>query len=93
MSIGEYEMKKIQTDFLTANDIIWGSADTCMRICGIDKRRLRQLANQGVIRARKFGDTVQSPTVFRVSDICDWIEEQPQAQFKYVRLESEEFSA
>lgn len=86
-------MKKVQTDYLTANDVIWGTAATCARLCAIDARRLRQLANQGLIRARKLGDTVQSPTVFRISDICEWIEEQPQAQFKYVRLESEEFTA
>lgn len=66
---------------LKATDIIWGTAATVARITAIDCRRLKELANAGVIRARKIGDSVQSPTLYRISDVCDWIEEQAPATF------------
>ena len=70
-----------QQQILTAQDIIWGTADTVTRITAVEIRRLKTLVNEGVVRARKLGTDKQAPTLYRISDVCDWIEEQPSASF------------
>lgn len=57
---------------------VWASADHVHAICGVPDGKLRDLAKCGIVRSRKLGDTANCKTVYRVQDVLDWVEEQPE---------------
>lgn len=56
---------------------VWGRLETCMALSGLPENIIRELYNDGKIRARKtVPDKPNSACVFRLQDIFEWLEEE-----------------
>lgn len=56
-------------------DPVWGTSPVVSARYGITQGKLRELARSGIVRARKENpDSRTSRTVFRCSDVNEWLE-------------------
>lgn len=53
---------------------VWGRIQIVEALTGLPDGRIRELVNDGLVRARKSGLEKRSACVFRVQDVLDWLE-------------------
>ncbi|VGO14772.1 hypothetical protein PDESU_03341 [Pontiella desulfatans] len=52
---------------------IFGSAKTCRQLFGLSDKQLIKLANEGIIRRKKTGESKNSAALYHVQDVYDWM--------------------
>lgn len=57
----------------------WARAAVAAALTGVPEGKIRELVIMGEVRARKLGEEKNCATVYRIDDLHEWIERQPNA--------------